>query len=116
MTLLTTREAAKLWGCAPDMVRYHLRAAGLTPIKGDPTMYEGRTFFWRADDVLAARAAWDAKMGQPVRPITKKEQRAANAETAARKALKRQQQLERWRAYYRARAERREAERAGRTA
>jgi hypothetical protein len=104
MALLTTRQAAQLWGCSPDKVRYHLRAAGLVPLRGDTTMYEGRTLYWRAEEVqraLAERGPADT----PARPPTTKELRKMNADAAARRALMREQVRERWGNYWRAKAE-----------
>lgn len=104
MALLTTRQAAQLWGCSPDKVRYHLRAAGVVPLQGDTTMYEGRSLYWRAEEVeraLAGRVTPPA----PTKPPTKKELRKMNADAAARRALMREQVRERWANYWRAKAE-----------
>lgn len=104
MTLLTTREAARLWGCSPDKVRYHLRMAGVVPLQGDTTMYEGRSLYWREAEVrrvLAERGEAPA----PAKPPTTKELRKMNADAAARRALMREQVRERWANYWRAKAE-----------
>lgn len=104
MTLLTTRQAARLWGCSPDKVRYHLRTAGVVPLQGDTTMYEGRSLYWREAEVrrvLAERGEAPA----PAKPPTTKELRKMNADAAARRALMREQVRERWANYWRAKAE-----------
>ena len=106
MTLLTTRQAAQLWGCSPDKVRYYLRTAGVVPLQGTTTMYEGRSLYWRAEDVRAAMAS---RPPTPSRPPTDKEIRKMNTDAAARRALKREQQRERWAKYWRAKADARAA-------
>lgn len=111
MSLLTTREAAVLWGCSPDKVRYHLRMAGLVPLRGDTTMYEGRTFYWRAEEVRRVLAERGARPTPP-KPPTQKELRKMNADAAARRALMREQQRERWAKYWRAKADARAAAKA----
>ena len=105
MTLLTTREAARLWGCSPDKVRYHLRAAGVVPLQGDTTMYEGRSLYWRAEDVERALAGRVPPPPAPPKPPTTKELRKMNTDAAARRALMREQVRERWANYWRAKAE-----------
>ena len=105
MTLLTTREAARLWGCSPDKVRYHLRAAGVVPLQGDTTMYEGRSLYWRAEDVERALAGRVPPPPAPPKPPTTKELRKMNTDAAARRALMRDQVRERWANYWRAKAE-----------
>ena len=105
MTLLTTRQAAQMWGCSPDKVRYHLRAAGVVPLQGDTTMYEGRSLYWRAEDVERALAGRVPPPPAPPKPPTQKELRKMNADAAARRALMREQVRERWANYWRAKAE-----------
>ena len=108
MSLLTTRQVAVLWKCSPDKARYHLRNGGATPLQGDTTMYEGRTLYWRADDV--ARVQAERNTARTIaKPPTTKELRKMNADAAARRALKREQQRERWAKYWRAKAEARAA-------
>ncbi len=106
MSLLTTRQVAVLWKCSPDSARYYLRSAGVIPLQGDTTMYEGRTLYWRADDVARVQGERNTSTAKP--PTTK-ELRKMNADAAARRALKREQQRERWAKYWRAKAEARAA-------
>ena len=69
-------------------------------------MYEGRTLYWRADDVARVQGERNTSTAKP--PTTK-ELRKMNADAAARRALKREQQRERWAKYWRAKADARAA-------
>lgn len=108
--LLTTREAAQRCGCSPDTFLKRSKRAGIHPLELRTTKREGRTYYWRAADIVALAPTPDPGVTAP-KPATKKEQRAIATDRAARKLLIRAQQLERWRQYYRTRAEARAANR-----
>ena len=108
--LLTTREAAERCGCSPDTFLKRSKRANVHPLELRTTKRAGRTYYWRAADVTALAAAPAPETTAPKRP-TQKEARAITTDRAARKLLIRAQQLERWRQYYRTRAEARAANR-----
>lgn len=108
--LLTTREAADRCGCSPDTFLKRSKRANVHPLELRTTQRAGRCYYWRAADVaVVAQAAHPG--GTAPKPATKKEERAIATDRAARKLLIRAQQLERWRQYYRTRAEARAANR-----
>jgi hypothetical protein len=108
-TLLTTREAAQRCGCSPDTFLKRSKRANIHPLELRTTTRAGRTYYWRASDITPLLQPEPG----PTAPkrATQKEARAIATDRAARRALVRQQQLERWRQYYRTRAAQRAANR-----
>lgn len=107
--LLTTREAAQRCGCSPDTFLKRSKRAGIHPLELRTTKHEGRAYYWRPAD-LAPLLRPEPKPAAPKRP-TQKEARAIATDRAARRALVRVQQLERWRQYYLTRAAKKAANR-----
>lgn len=108
-TLLTTREAAQRCGCSPDTFLKRSKRANIHPLELRTTTRAGRAYYWRAADI-APLLMPEPKPTAPKR-ATQKEARAIATDRAARRALVRQQQLERWRQYYVTRAAQRAANR-----
>lgn len=101
--VITTREAARWWGCSPEMLRYYMRSAGIHPVQLATTQREGRLYYWRTKDILAVYAH---RTGESAAPpgVSWKAKRAIDADKRARDALRREQQRERWTRYWRAKA------------
>lgn len=101
--VMATREAARWWGCSPEMLRYYMRTAGIHPVRLATTQREGRLYYWRTKDILAVHAH---RTGEPEAPpgVSWKAKRAIDADKRARDALRREQQRERWTRYWRAKA------------
>lgn len=117
--VMTTRDAAAWWGCTPEMLRYYLTTAGMTPVARTTTTHFGQSYFWRTRDVLAVYEARQqdisvvpAQTTPRAASVSFKARRAIAAERAARDALRREQQRARWAKYWREKVAAKDAARA----
>lgn len=111
---VTTREAARMWGCHVKSLREWMREAGISPIRGRKTSRQGHSFFWDPAEVLAVRAIHAKRKGADAmptgRPITQKERRFDAAHARGRIAVFKEQRLEWLRQYYLDKAKRKRGE------
>lgn len=107
-----TREAAMLWGCHPNQLRRWMREAGIAPVRGShDRAKQGTSFYWDPAEVLAVRAILKKRPQHgPRLPITKKDQRDAEAKDRQYKALAKRGQMAWLRQYYLDKAKRKREE------
>lgn len=107
---VTTREAARMWGCSPKSIREWMQEAGISPIMGRSTQRQGRSYYWDPAEVMAVRAI-HAKRRSPVpNGLTQKERRWQEAHQRGRIAVFQQKRLEWLREYYLDKAKRKRGE------
>jgi len=109
---VSSREAARMWGCTPTQLRRWMQEAGISPVRGRKTERQGHSFFWDPAEVLAVRAIHAKRKGNAAmpkgRPVTQKERRYAAAHTRGRIAVFKEQRLEWLRQYYLGKARKRQ--------
>ncbi len=99
---VTTRDAAKMWGCHPNSLSLWMQEAGIAPVKAaHPDYPQVVTYWWDPREVLAVRAILKKRpqTGRRVE-VTQKEQRALTARDEGHKLLAHQGRLEYLRRYY----------------
>ena len=106
-TLISSRDAARLWGCTDRGFSSRMRQYGVEPVVLPATARQGgRSNWWHPADVLRvrklaraaeAKAAAEQAANAPPLPTDRQER--------AERALRRMLAVERWRSYYQRKAE-----------
>jgi hypothetical protein len=107
---VTTREAAKMWGCHPNNLSLWMQEAGIAPCPASHPEYPHIvTYWWDPREVLAVRAILKKRpqTGRRVE-VTQKEARATKARDEGHKLLAHHGRLEYLRRYYIEKARKRE--------
>jgi len=114
--LLSSRDAAAFWGCQARGFTQRMAQWGFAPVvRPGTTRHGGRSHWWHPADVMKARAMARADVARKATEAKAKADAEASTDEATRRKreyltiLRRHYAQERWRKYWTAKAEARQA-------
>ena len=112
--LINSRDAAALWGCNARGLTQRMARWGFSPVvRPSTTRHGGRSHWWRPADVMQARSLAAKQAAQEAAERTAKAAVPTDEATRRKREyltiLRRHYAQERWRKYWTAKAEARQA-------
>ena len=104
--LISSRDAARLWGCTDRGFSSRMRQYGVEPVVRPATARQGgKSNWWRPADVLRVRKlARAAEAKAAAEQAAKTPPPPTDRQERAERALRRMLAVERWRSYYQRKA------------